>query len=283
MTQVPTPPHRPTSDAAGRPGTARPGTPHPDPAPTHPTSSSGAAPTSPTGAAPTSPAVDAPAPAGAVPPPIDGATAPLFDLPAEVRRPRARVVLVSGPSGSGKSRLTRRLRLPTVTLDDFYLDFDHPGLPRRHGMVDWDSPTTWDREGALAALETLCTTGSVAVPTSDIPTSRRVGSRVLELDGAPLVLAEGIFAAEIVDECRRRGILGDALCLTRPRAQTFWFRLMRDLDEGRKPPINLVRRGVSLSLAEPAMIRELTAKGCRPISVADAERELRARMAHPAG
>ena len=88
MTQVPTPPHRPTSDAAGRPGTARPGTPHPDPAPTHPTSSSGAA--------PTSPAVDAPAPAGAVTPPIDGATAPQFDLPAEVKD---RQTLVRDPDG----------------------------------------------------------------------------------------------------------------------------------------------------------------------------------------
>lgn len=233
----------------------------------------------PQGRGPADAPVDAPDPDA----PLDAVTEPLFDLPADERRPRARVVLVSGPSGSGKSRLTRRLGLPTVTLDDFYLDHDAPGLPRRHGMVDWDSPTTWDRAGALAALETLCLTGTVDVPTYDIPTSRRVGWRTIELDGAPLVMAEGIFAAEIVDECRARGILGDALCLTRPRAQTFWFRLMRDLDEGRKPPINLLRRGVSLSLAEPAMIRELTAKGCRPIAVADAERELRARMAHPAG
>lgn len=200
---------------------------------------------------------------------------PLFDLPPDARRPRARVVLVSGPSGSGKTRLTRRLLWPTVTLDDFYLDHDHPGLPRRHGMVDWDCPATWDAQAAVAALTELCTAGTAAIPLYDIPTSSRVGERVVELGGEPLVLAEGIFAAEIVAPLREAGLLADALCLTRPRAQTFWFRLMRDLDEGRKPPLNLVRRGVSLAREEPRMIADLTAKGCRPIRIEEAEHRLK--------
>ncbi|MGC5615217.1 uridine kinase family protein [Georgenia sp. Z1491] len=210
-------------------------------------------------------------------PPTDapvGAQEPLFDIPDAARTPLARVVLVTGPSGSGKTRLTRRLGLPTVALDDFYLDGDHPGLPRRHGMVDWDSPESWDGSAAVASLVELVTTGAVEVPVYDIPSNARVGSRIIELGTARAVVAEGIFAAEIVGACRAEGILADALCLTRPRLQTFVFRLARDLDEGRKPPLNLLRRGLSLTLAEPAMYRDLVAKGTRRVTVDDAERTI---------
>lgn len=204
---------------------------------------------------------------------------PLFDLPKDARRPLARVVLISGPSGAGKSRLTRRLGWPAVTLDDFYRDGREPGLPRRHGMVDWDSPATWNQAAAVAALTRLCTTGEAEVPTYDIPSNAAVGSHRVELEGEPFVLAEGIFAAELVTPLRDAGLLADALCIIRPRAQTFWFRLMRDLDEGRKPPMNLVRRGVSLAAAEPRMIAALTAKGCRQIGLAAAEEQMMLRRA----
>lgn len=198
----------------------------------------------------------------------------LFELPAGERTPLARVVLVTGPSGSGKTRFTRRSGLPVVSLDDFYFDDDHPGLPRRHGMIDWDSPACWDRDGAMAALVELATTGVTTLPVYDIPTNSRIGERTLDLEGGKLFLAEGIFAAEIVDDCRREGILADALCMSRPRLQTFWFRLMRDLDEGRKPPLNLLRRGTSLFIHEPAMYADLESKGCRRVSLVEAHETL---------
>ncbi|MGO1509172.1 MAG: ATP-binding protein [Actinomycetales bacterium] len=203
-----------------------------------------------------------------------GGQVPLFDIPETARAPLAKVVLVTGPSGSGKTRLTRRLGLPVVPLDDFYLDGDHPGLPRRHGMVDWDDPASWDGAAAVAALVELVTTGRVELPVYDIPTNSRVSTRVVELGEARAVVAEGIFAAEIIDACRAEGILADALTLTRPRLQTFVFRLARDLDEGRKPPVNLLRRGVSLALAEPAMYRHLVGKGARKARIDEAERTI---------
>lgn len=203
-----------------------------------------------------------------------GAQGSLFEIPETARKPLAKVVLLTGPSGSGKTRLTRRLGLPVIALDDFYLDGDHPGLPRRHGMVDWDDPACWDGAGAVAALVELVTTGRAEVPVYDIPTNSRIGSREVELDEARAVIAEGIFAAEIITACRSEGILGDALCLTRPRVQTFVFRLARDLDEARKPPLNLIRRGLSLAFAEPAMYRDLVAKGARKVSLAVAERTI---------
>ena len=55
----------------------------------------------------------------------------LFDLPPGSREVPTRIVLLTGASGSGKTSLTRRLGLPVVALDDFYLDHAHPDLPQR--------------------------------------------------------------------------------------------------------------------------------------------------------
>ncbi|VEI13669.1 uridine kinase family protein [Trueperella bialowiezensis] len=203
----------------------------------------------------------------------------LFDLPHSARRPNARVVLVMGASGSGKTRFTSRTGLPVVSLDDFYYDGDRPGMPTRHGMVDWDSPLTWDKDAAMDALRNLCTTGVATVPVYDIPTSRRIGERTLEMDGRRYVLAEGIFAVEIIDDLRAEGILADALVIKRPRLQTFWFRLMRDLDENRKPLPNLLRRGIAHFRKEPAMYKRLADKGARLVSYSEAQEALTQMLA----
>ncbi|WP_255371958.1 uridine kinase [Cellulosimicrobium sp. CUA-896] len=202
----------------------------------------------------------------------------LFDLPPGSREVPTRVVLLTGASGSGKTSLTRRLGLPVVELDDFYLDHDHPGLPQRFGIVDWDDPRSWDAAGAVTALVELARTGHTDVPVYDIPTSRRTGTTHVDVTGARVVLAEGIFAAEIVAACREHDVLADAICLRRPRLVTFWFRLLRDLAEMRKPPLTLVRRGWALLRDEPRLVRHWVARGCRALSPERAEREIRALL-----
>nr|WP_245534424.1 ATP-binding protein [Xylanimonas cellulosilytica] len=206
-------------------------------------------------------------------------TAPPSDdrsVPAAHPRPRVGVVLLTGPSGSGKTALTRRLGLPVVRLDDFYLDGDHPDLPHRFGIVDWDDPRSWDGKGALAALCTLAADGRAEVPVYDIPSNARTGMGLVDAAGSTVVIAEGIFAAQLVGACRDAGILADAICLRRPAIVTFWFRLLRDVAEARKPVGTLLRRGWALLRSEPAMIRNWVALGCRATSVGEAEDAIRA-------
>ncbi len=186
------------------------------------------------------------------------------------------VIVVAGPSGSGKSRLCRRLGLPTVNLDDFYKDGSDPSLPRLEmGVVDWDDPASWLKDQALAAVELLCSTGEADLPTYDIAHDGRTGHHRLELGDAPYFVAEGIFAHEIVAACRSNGCLADAVCLRNRRLVTFWRRLTRDLRERRKPPHVLVRRGLLLLRAEPVIVERAVRAGCTPLTSARAYERLR--------
>lgn len=188
------------------------------------------------------------------------------------------VVLLAGPSGSGKSRVARLSSCPQLVLDDFYLDADHPGLPRTLGIVDWDDIASWDADAAMAAIVRLCTTGESRVPTYDISTSSRVGHRALDLEGTGCFVAEGLFAADLVHRCREAGVLGDALYLDRPRLLTLLMRFVRDVREHRKPIGVLVRRGIALYRAEPTVRSRALARGCRPVSLREALRVVEQTM-----
>ncbi|MFF8813205.1 ATP-binding protein [Streptomyces pactum] len=177
----------------------------------------------------------------------------------------ARVILLSGPSGSGKSSLAARTGLPVLRLDDFYRDGDDPALPQLPGGgTDWDSPRSWDDEGAVAAIASLCRTARAAVPVYSIAANGRVGETVLDLGGAPLFIAEGIFAADIIDRCRELDLLADALCLRGRPLTTFRRRLVRDLREGRKSAPYLVCRGWRLMRAERGLVARHAALGAYP-------------------
>ncbi len=194
--------------------------------------------------------------------------------------PLARVVLVGGASGSGKSRIAERSGLPILRLDDYYREGDDPSLPRlESGEVDWDHPDSWHRDRALDALEELARTGRTTAPVYDISRSATVGSHEVRLGGARRFVAEGVFVAEVVAEARRRGILSDALCVHRSRWVTMGLRFARDLREHRKSPGFLVKRGVILARREPAIVARLTDAGCRPVRVRTAARMLAADAA----
>ncbi|MFG2119218.1 uridine kinase [Streptomyces sp. NPDC048710] len=178
----------------------------------------------------------------------------------------ARVVLLCGPSGSGKSLVAARSGLPVLRLDDFYKEGDDPTLPLVDGSsdIDWDHPESWDADVAVEAITRLCASGSTPVPVYDISLSARTGEETLHIGRTPLFIAEGIFAAEIVERCRELGVLADALCLTRGPATTFRRRFLRDLKEGRKSVPFLLRRGWRLMRAERSIVTRQVSLGAHP-------------------
>ena len=188
--------------------------------------------------------------------------------------------MLAGPSGSGKSHLAERLGLPLLRLDDFYRDGSDPALPRitagaNAGLVDWDDPASWLGDEAVAALTTLCRTGTVETPVYSISANGRTGTQALSLSGSPLVVAEGIFAHHVVGPMRDAGLLAAAYCLRQHPVVTFWRRLSRDLREHRKPPLVLLRRGLALARAQRRIVAEAVAAGCTSVSADEAYAQFR--------
>ena len=118
----------------------------------------------------------------------------------------------------------------------------------------------------MAALAILCAGDQVEVPTYAFGEDRAVGHHVVERAGSPIVLAEGLFAAELVAPLREAGLLADALLVVQPTRTTFAHRLWRDLREHRKPPVELVRAGRQKARTEPELRAHNEALGCRPIA-----------------
>ena len=187
----------------------------------------------------------------------------------------ARVIVLAGPSGAGKSRLAERIGLPVLRLDDFYKSGDDPTLPRiasgaNAGLVDWDDPASWLLDDAMAAIERLCREGRAEVPVYDIAHDGRTGWHTLELAGHDRFVAEGIFAQEVVAPSLEAGVLSAAYCVRQHPLVTFWRRLTRDLREHRKPPLVLVRRGLALLREQRAVVSNAVARGCEPVTPAEA-------------
>ncbi|MDA8437402.1 MAG: uridine kinase [Propionibacterium sp.] len=188
--------------------------------------------------------------------------------------PTRGLVLVAGPSGSGKSHLARMSGLPVLRLDDFYRDGDDPRLPRSRGIVDWDAIGSWNLEAACAVVVELLHTGRAHTPDYSIAENRTVGLRHLDLGGSPLLLAEGIFAIETAEALTVRGVPTDRIWLDRPAVVNFTRRLRRDLVEHRKPPLVLMRRGVALWQVEATQRRRALAGGFEPMSLPEAHRRI---------
>jgi uridine kinase len=200
--------------------------------------------------------------------------------PVDPARVRARVVVVAGPSGVGKSRLSAHTGLPVLRLDDFYRAGDDPCLPRiehgaNTGLVDWDDPRSWHHDQAVRAICDLAVSGRTVAPVYDIARNGPSGTHEVDLGGSALFVAEGIFAQEVVGACREHGVLAAALCLRQHPLVTFWRRLTRDLREHRKPPLVLVRRGWALMRDQRRVISHAAASGCEVVSVPRAAERIR--------
>lgn len=195
----------------------------------------------------------------------------------------ADVVLLVGPSGSGKTYLASSVGLPILALDDFYRADTEPGMPRGDdGKVDWEHPGSWNPGAAVAALEELCCRDRVSVPDYSFSHNRAVGTKVVTRGTARVVVAEGIFAAELIEPLRACGLLADALLIRQDRWVTFGRRLVRDLREARKSRWYLVTQGWKKTLAEPAVVARQLGQGARPVTKPEARAILADLAARPA-
>ena len=195
--------------------------------------------------------------------------------------PLARVVLLAGPSGCGKTYLARSLGVPLISLDNFYRVGEDRDLPRSpDGAIDWESPRSWNTDGARRALNVLCRTGQAQVPAYRHGQGRTDGFRPISLDGSPVVVAEGLFAGELIEPLRADGLLADAVFVAGNRWFTFGRRLRRDVREHRGPLHELLRQGIEKVRDEPKVVRTLRAQGLRhatPEEVRDLVAGLKAR------
>ncbi|WP_246227243.1 uridine kinase [Propioniciclava coleopterorum] len=126
----------------------------------------------------------------------------------------------------------------------------------------------------MAALRSLLRDGHAEVPTYSIAESRRTGSRTLDLQGRPLIIAEGIFALDLLPLALAAGLPVTPLYLDRDRTLVAALRLRRDLAQHRKPPAVLLRRGWALWRAQPAQRERAVAAGFAPTSMRAATRTL---------
>ncbi len=128
----------------------------------------------------------------------------------EIDAERHNVILLSGPSSSGKTTSAKRIKnllaekghnTHIISMDDFFRQQDEiPLLP--NGNKDWDSLNTLDIDLLNATLKSLTEGKVTAMPTFDFQTkSRKDASYELQLKKTDVVLMEGIHALNpLVDD-----------------------------------------------------------------------------------
>lgn len=118
-------------------------------------------------------------------------------------RKGTKMVLIAGPSSSGKTTVCKRLAIQLVTngiipvqisLDDYFVDREH--TPKdEHGEFDYESLYALDLKLFNEQLQALFRGESVELPRYDFPTGQRVKSnKILQLKENQILLVEGIHA-----------------------------------------------------------------------------------------
>jgi len=189
--------------------------------------------------------------------------------PAAAQTPTP-LILLGGASGSGKSYLARRYGRPRLRLDDFYREIAEDvtdSFPRTpYGEIDWDHPGTWNADAALAATRELLATGETSTPKYDSSISSYVGRRRVRRPEGGVIVAETIFASTALPLFRAAGLPVTAYYVDSPRWLTTIQRFARDVREHRKPVPFLLKRGLALYRADPALRRSHLEAGFVPVS-----------------
>lgn len=118
----------------------------------------------------------------------------------ESRRPSVRLLCLAGPSSSGKTTSSRRLRVQlltaginseTIELDNYFVDRDK--TPRdKDGNPDFDALEALDLALINEHLTDLFAGKEVEIPRFDFITGKRMPGRRLKLEANQLLVIEGI-------------------------------------------------------------------------------------------
>ncbi|MDE6334226.1 MAG: nucleoside kinase [Muribaculaceae bacterium] len=123
------------------------------------------------------------------------------EITLRYREGGARIVLIAGPSSSGKTTTTKRLGIQLMTnllkpqlisLDNYFVDREHTPLDET-GDYDYESLYALDLEQFNRDLNDILDGKEVAMPTYDFETGRRrYKGNTLRLEEGSILLIEGI-------------------------------------------------------------------------------------------
>ncbi|MDQ8193810.1 uridine kinase [Coraliomargarita sp. SDUM461004] len=112
---------------------------------------------------------------------------------------KAKLILVAGPSSSGKSTLAQALykslgaqRASLLSLDHYYHDLRHLS-PEARALRNFDEPSAWESERMITDMQRLVSGAGIEMPQYDFSTHLRVDTTEL-IQPTPYIIAEGIFA-----------------------------------------------------------------------------------------
>jgi uridine kinase len=111
----------------------------------------------------------------------------------------AKLILVAGPSSSGKSTLAQALykqlgakHSRLLSLDHYYHDLRHLS-PEARALRNFDEPEAWESDRLIAEMQRLLKGQSIEMPKYDFSNHLRVDATTT-IQPARFIIAEGLFA-----------------------------------------------------------------------------------------
>ncbi|MBR7101532.1 MAG: hypothetical protein IKC74_04520 [Clostridia bacterium] len=127
----------------------------------------------------------------------------LIDISARVQESGADIILLSGPTCSGKTTLANKIiddytengkDVKVVSIDDFFNDREGIRVVKENEKIDYDSVDALDFECLEKCVYDLETKREFSVPRYDFLTQKRVGYETFKMNENTVVIFEGIQA-----------------------------------------------------------------------------------------
>lgn len=122
------------------------------------------------------------------------------DLAQQIVQNKSRIILIAGPSSSGKTTLSRRLAVQLLArgispypleLDHFFIDRDKTPLDK-DGQPDFETLEALDLERLMQDMEKLLGGGKVQLPRYNFKTGRSEEGDLIQLKERQPIILEGI-------------------------------------------------------------------------------------------